>query len=180
MTINALTIIDSEGVGATAGQKMISELLKIGVIYECREHSFCYHATIKWDALDALIDELGLEECGFCWRGAPTHQVPIDSGKLPAGSLMGDARRPLMLCDECALLIQTGDRELLAERSLRASVELNARVNRKRFDEDGREKVADYLRPTVETMVTETLGAAIGKPFPLPPRPTGFIVIGET
>jgi hypothetical protein len=83
-----------------------------------RARTFCYHATIKWDAVDALIDELGLEECGFCWRGAPTHQVPIDSGKLPAGSLMGAARRPLALCDECALLFQTGDRDLLAERSL--------------------------------------------------------------
>jgi hypothetical protein len=180
MTINALTIIDSEGVGATAGHKMIAELLKVGIIYECREHAFCYHATIKWDAIDALIDELGLEECGFCWREAPTHQVPIDSGKLPAGSLMGAARRPLVLCDECALLVQTDDRDLLAERSLRASVELNARINRKRFQEDGPEKVAEYLRPTVETMVTETLAATVGKPFALPPKSSGFIVIGET
>jgi hypothetical protein len=178
--LSTLVIVDKDGIGATVGSKVIAGLKDVGVLRPCRESPYTFHTDLTHDAVDSIVDELGLDECGFCHHGEPTHNVAVDHTKL---TIHGKSRaaRPLALCGDCALLFQTGDRDLLRDRLLEQSVELNRRMNRRQFEQVGAAEIRASLREIIERVTDETLAATIGDPYPMPPRRSGgFIVIGET
>lgn len=178
-----LMIVDKHGVGISVGDRAFAALHEMGLLTPCTHKRFVWHANaMTLDAIEALLEELGVLECGFCREGQATHGVKIDQSKIEAepGTIVGESR-PLMLCDECSLLFMTGDRDLLLERCLDSTITLNRRLNPHMLAQGGgEEKARELLRPTVERVTDETLGATVGKPYELPPRveQSGIVIIG--
>lgn len=178
MTQTVLTLIDRKGQASSVTPDQIETLLRMGVIHACDAHAHTWHADdLTHTEVDRIIDELGLHQCGFCMERA-THEAPTQPGERTF-SLVGKAHSlRVVLCDECALLLQTGDHDLLIERSIENTVRLNMRVARAAVEQrGGPDAVRAEVQPTMETACRETFAMVTGPPRPLP-RSGGIIVIG--
>lgn len=169
-------IISKTGEASSITPKQAAELVSMGLATVCTEHRFTWHTDLAPEQMDTVLEEGGLVECGFCGAKA-TWKYPTKPGEHHMVGY-GMARARLYACDECVMLVENMDEDLLLERTIERSLELNRILAPDSVRALGEDEVRRQIRPAAEQAQRETFAVIGGKPFLLKGE-SGFVVIGD-
>lgn len=175
-TLTQMVLVEPSGKGTQISPRQIRELMRMGLAYKCTQAPLTWHTELELDQIDKVLEAASLIDCGFCGATA-TQQAPTKGGDTTLAGFGKVRLLRLHLCDDCALLVQTDDRDVLAARYLDHMVRLNQEVRPDEVRRVGEANTRAQLAPAVTAALRETFAQIIGAPRPLQSG-AGFIVIG--